>query len=450
MKIGIIGGGAAGLAAAFQLTRQGHVADVFEQAPFLGGQASTFLVGGTPVERGYHHLFKSDYAMVKLIDQLGLTDSLSWFNSNSGYFHEGHIWKFTTPLDLLKFQPLSFSDRIRLGLMTLYLQKRKEWRSLETQTASEWIRKNAGENIYKVIFEPMLRGKFGKYFDEVSMAWLWNKFALRTTSRGKGIKGMFTEQLGYPIGSFEIIFDSLNQEISSTGGKVFTDARVEKVIIEDNKAKGLFARIGGKDIYEDDYDAVIATVPSYVFNNLIPELPHDYRNQLGKATYLAAVLAVLVLDRQLTSTYWMYVGDRTMPFLGVIEHTNMVSHEHYGGNHIIYLGNYLDQDDPAYGLSETELLDFYLPSLKRLNPDFNASWIKEYHYHREQAAQPVVTRAYSDQIPSHRTPIAGLYLANTTQIYPEDRGTNYSVRLGNQVADQVVKEIGQTFIGSDG
>lgn len=442
MKIGIIGGGAAGLAAAFQLTRKGHVADVFEQAPFLGGQASTFLVGGTPVERGYHHLFKSDYAMVELIDQLGLTDRLRWFNSNSGYFHEGKIWKFTTPMDLLKFRPLSFTDRVRLGLITLYLQKRQEWKSLETQTASEWIRKNGGENIYRVIFEPMLRGKFGKYFDQVSMAWLWNKFALRTASRGDGIKGKFTEQLGYPVGSFEMIFDSLKQQILLAGGKVFTEARVEKVIIEDGKAKGLFARIGEKDTYEGNYDAVIATVPSYIFSNLVPELPAEYRDQLGKANYLAAVLAVLILDRRLTPTYWMYVGDRTMPFLGVIEHTNMVSPENYGGNHIVYLGNYLDQDDPSYRFSETELLDLYLPSLQRLNPDFDASWIKEYHYHREQAAQPVVTRSYSEQIPARRTPIEGLYLANTTQIYPEDRGTNYSVRLGRQVADQVLKDFG--------
>ncbi|MEX2599899.1 MAG: FAD-dependent oxidoreductase, partial [Dehalococcoidia bacterium] len=171
MKVGVIGGGAAGLAAAYELGLRGHRAEVFEGAPFLGGQASTFPVNGVPVERGYHHLFRSDTAMIGLIEELGLGHQLRWIDSNVGYYLNGRLWKFTSPTDLLRFGPLPFPDRIRLGLTTLYLQKRKEWRSLEQQTAIEWLRRNAGRKATEVIFEPMLRGKFGRYYDQISMAW---------------------------------------------------------------------------------------------------------------------------------------------------------------------------------------------------------------------------------------------------------------------------------------
>jgi len=153
------------------------------------------------------------------------------------------------------------------------------------------------------------------------------------------------------------------------------------------------------------------------------------------------VLVVLVMDQPLTPTYWTYVGDRSIPFLGVIEHTNFMPPEDYGGNHIVYLGNYLAREDSLYHLGREELFQLYLGSLKRLNPRFEPAWVREYHYHREEAAQPVVTRGYSERIPAHRTPIPRLYLANTTQIYPEDRGTNYSVRLGREVARMVTNDL---------
>ena len=440
MKIGIIGGGAAGLGAAYELVLQGHAPAVFERAPFLGGQASTFLVGGTPVERGYHHLFRSDTAMTGLMEELGLGHRLRWVDANIGYFHGDRIWPFTTPLDLLRFRPLPLLDRVRLGLVTLYLQRRKEWRSLEGHTATEWTRRWAGDSNYQVIFEPMLRGKFGAYHDQVSMAWLWNKFALRTTSRGKGLRGMFREQLGYPVGSFGEVFDTVAQRIRDGGGQVHTGASVERVVVEDGRATALAVRSADGPAQRYDCDAVIATVPSYLFPRLVPPLPADYLRRLTDVAYLAAVLVVLVLDRPLTPMYWMYVGDRLMPFLGVIEHTNLIPADHYGGNHIVYLGNYLAREAPLYQMGREELFQLYLGHLKRLNPRFEPSWIREYHYHREEAAQPVATREYSTRIPDHRTPFSRLYLANTTQIYPEDRGTNYSVRLGRRVAQMVVQD----------
>jgi len=442
MNVGIIGGGAAGLAAAYELGLRGHTVEVFEGAPFLGGQASTFEVGGTPIEKGYHHLFRSDTAMIDLMGEIGLGDRLRWIDSNVGYFVNGRLWKFTSPVDLLRFSPLPLLDRARLGLMTLRLQKRKEWHSLEQVTATKWLKQHAGEKAYEVIFEPMLRGKFGAFHDQISMSWLWNKFALRTASRGKGIIGRFKEQLAYPIGSFGEVFDVLAERIRAQGGSAHISAEVKRAVVEDGRCVGLEVGVDGDAPALRRYDMVLSTVPSYVMPFVAPDLPESYVAQLTDKTYLAAVLVVLVLDRSLSKHYWMYVGDRSIPFLGIIEHTNLIPAEHYGGGHIVYLTNYLERNSRLYQMSAEELYREYLPHLKRINPAFDESWVTEYHHHKVDAAQPIVTPGYADTIPDHRTPIAGLYLANTTQIYPEDRGTNYSVRMGRQVATLMDSDAG--------
>ena len=222
-----------------------------------------------------------------------------------------------------------------------------------------------------------------------------------------------------------------------------TTAAVQRVVVEEGRATGLEVKLGDGEPEQRSYDAVIATVPSYIFPGLVPPLPDDYLSKLTGAVYLAAVLVVLVMDRPLTPVYWMNIADRSLPFLAVVEHTNFIPPEKYGGKHLVYLANYLSKQDPLYHLGREELYQEYLPHLRKLNPAFEPSWVEEYHYHREEAAQPVVTRDYSERIPDHRTPIPRLYLANTTQIYPEDRGTNYSVRLGRQVARMVEEDAAQ-------
>ena len=191
-----------------------------------------------------------------------------------------------------------------------------------------------------------------------------------------------------------------------------------------------------------DYDAIIATTPSYVFTRLAPNLPESYASKLTGVTYLSAVLMILELDRPLSHIYWLNVADRSVPFVGVIEHTNLVDPSLYGGKHLVYLTNYPSVDSPLYQKSGDELLEEFLPHLKNINPEFERSWVKDYRHFRVDAAQPIIGVNYSARIPEVRTPIKGLYLANTTQIYPEDRGTNYSVKLGQETAELVLKDHG--------
>ena len=437
LNIGIIGAGALGLAAGFYLTRSGNRVTIFEAAPFLGGQASTFPIGGTPVERGYHHLFKSDTHMSQLLDELGLAEQLKWIESKVGIYADGRIWNFSTPFDLLAFKPLSLLNRIRLGFVVKYLQLARKKEPFESITASKWIRKYAGLQAHDLVIGPLLKGKFGKYANEISMAWLWNKFALRTTSRDKtGYK----ELLGYPTGSFGQIFTKMSEQIQLSGGEVRLSTPVQEIKVSDGRASGL--RIKNKDDSDCllEFDAIIATVPSYLMSRLVPNLDKHYSTFLTKVDYLAAVLLILVLDRPLTSFYWINVADRSMPFLGIVEHTNFISPEQYEGNHIVYITNYLDIDSDLYAMDQESLLETYKPFLHKFNPDFDLSWVRSVYHHKINAAQPIITTNYSDKIPDFQTPIEDLFLSNTTQIYPEDRGTNYSVKLGKELATLISRK----------
>ena len=446
MRVGIIGAGAAGLAAAYELVKQGHYAAVYERAPFLGGQASTFDVGGARLEKGYHHWFTSDTDIVELTEEIGLGDRIRWIDSTVGTLVDGKIYDFVTPLDLLKFSAMSLPDRVRLGLTTLYLQRQRDYRKYEDITADEWLRRYAGKGGYEAFWGPMMRGKFGEeHYREVSMAWVWGKIQTRVKSRSKS---MIREQLGYPMGSFGEVFDVLGERVREMGGEVHISAGVERVEVEDGRARGLHVALEGEGSEFVEFDAALATTPSYIFPSLAPPLPEDYLARLTGVSYMAAALIVLVLDRPLTDVYWLNVSDRSIPFVAVIEHTNLIAPEHYGGKHIVYLSNYLTTDNPLYRMSHEELLAEYMPHLRKINPQFDKSWIEKSYHHRVGAAQPIIGTRYSERIPSHRTPFDGLYLANTTQIYPEDRGTNYSVRMGREVARMI---IGDTNIdGQDG
>ena len=441
MRVGIIGGGVAGLAAAYHLTKEGHFAEVFEVAPFLGGQASTFDVFGGRLERGYHHLFVSDTEIADLIQELGLGGKLAWLESTVGFYHGGKIWDFASPMDLLRFKPLPFLDRIRVGFWTFILQKTKSYSKFEGVTARDWLSKRMGRRGYEVIWEPLLRGKFGEFYDKIGMTWIWNKVTLRVASR-KGAGQV--EHLGYPMGSFGEVIEVLADRIAQQGGVIHTSASVTQIVEADGSATAMEMQLEGGETERREYDAIIATTPSYVFTRLAPAMPPEYQSKLENVDYLSAVLMVMVMDRPFTNKYWMNIADPNMPFVALIEHTNLIDKELYGGKHILYISNYPSRDNELYQMSGDELMDLFVPHLQKINPDFERSWVIEYHHHRVDGAQPIVGVNYGAGIPDHRTPVQGLYLANTTQIYPEDRGTNYSVRMGRQVARMVVDDDAST------
>ena len=429
MKFGIIGAGATGLAAAYDLSSKGHKVKIYEAADFIGGHASTFQVAGSELEKGYHHWFTNDTDIISLLNEIGLKEIIEWFPSSVGTYQDGKIYKFLSPFDLMKYKPLGFIDRIRMGLSSLQIRYIKEWQKLESVSAKEWLIKNTNTEIYHAFWEPMLRGKFGEEnHDKISMAWIWGKMTTRFASRRNILA---KEVLGYPNGSFSHLFQLLAKTCESNSAEIFLSTQIKR-IRSSNSGKVLMTIESQEK--EETFDAVISSTPSHVFNRLTEGLSKEYRSKLLSIEYMAAVLIVLVLDHPLSDVYWLNIADRSIPFIGLIEHTNLVGSERYGNNHIVYLSNYLSEDHKLYKMTASELFDTYLPHLRKINPDFTVEWVKEYHHHKIPNAQPVVDTNYGKNIPDHETGIQNLYLANTSQVYPQDRGTNYSVAMGRKMA----------------
>jgi protoporphyrinogen oxidase len=429
-KIAIVGGGIAGLTAAYRLAQSGFDVTLWERAPKFGGQAGGLDVEGGKLEYFYHHLFQSDTEITALIHELGIGDRLAWLPSNVGYFADGTIYPLNGAKDLLMLPILPFHDRLRVGLVTAYLQRVKNWKPYEQVTAKRWLTRAMGERAYSRTFGAQLEAKFGRYADQIAMVWFWGKIWLRTTSRRSPLEG---EKLGYPIGGFEVIIDALVEATRNAGATLISGSGPSE--LKRNEDGSWSVMVDGAE--PQTFDAVIGSVPSPIFARLAPQLPEDYRTKLLSLDYEAAVVVLLEMDRKLSDIYWMNIADPSMPFTAIIEHTNFVAPGNYNGKHYVYLSKYLEPDDPYFTMPEAQVLDAYMPHLRKINKNFDREWIRRYWVFRERAAQPIITLNYSERIPDHRTPLPGLYLANTSQIYPEDRGTNYSVRLGNQIAAMV-------------
>ena len=434
MRAAVVGGGVAGLTAAYRLLQAGHEVALFEAGPELGGLVRTFETPGDPLECFYHHLFSTDTTIVRLIDELGLGDRLTWRDSKLGFYHGGRLWDFVTPLDLLRFKPLPLIDRVRLGLAGLYLRRKEDWRAYEQVTAWEWIRRYVGQKGLDVVWGPLLRGKFADQAEEVAMAWLWSKIHLRFASRRAGVSQK--EQLGYLLGSFGVYIKELERHIREAGAHVETGQPVQQISVADGRASGLVLADGRAW----PADAVIACVPSERFLPMAPPLGEEYERRVRAARWQWALCYVLALKESLSPIYWLNISDPGTPFIALIEHTNFIEKERYGGLNLVYLSNYLAPDHPWFSLSDAELDDLYLPHLTKFNPRFSRDWIVDRWVFKGPNAQPVIRCNYRDDLPDHRTPVPGLYLANMQQIYPEDRGQNYSIRMGEQVAHLAVED----------
>lgn len=442
MRVAVIGAGVTGLVAARELLRGGHEVELFERWPDVGGQASAFDLGnGVYLDRYYHHLFESDRHMIDLHHEL-LPGDLEWHRSSVGMYACGRIWPFTTPRDLLLYSPLPLADRIRLGLAVARLTRREDWERMDEIPAAEWLRRACGERAYAGVWLPLLLGKFGDDAPQIPLAWLWSKLRLRRKLEGRAAG---RELLGYPRGSFRAICVALAADIRARGGGI----RVDREVLALQREGGAWRlRLAGPGAYrgpagtaaadasaEATADAVVITTPTPIAAALA-SWPERFRERLEDWTYRTAVVLLLELRRPYSRTYWVNVGESDVPFLGLVEHTNLVPAERYPARYL-YVSNYVAAGDPLTALDTDGLLAHYVAQLGIIAPAFREDDVMRAWSFREPAAQPVPRLGNRGRILPFETPLPGVYLANTTQIYPEDRGTNYSVRLGRQVAAAV-------------
>jgi protoporphyrinogen oxidase len=430
MNVAVIGAGVAGLTAAYELAKVGHSVTVYEAAPQAGGLASGFRDARWewPLERFYHHLFTTDAAIRGLVDEIGFSDKLFFRSPVSGQWWNGRAYALDGVLPILKFPGMPFIDRLRFGAAGAYLKfATNDWRSLERQSAAQWTKRWAGPAAYRTIWRPMLEGKFGPYVDEVNMAWLWARLKTRSF------------KLGYFVGGFQGFVNALLDRV-----------REQSVFVQLNTPIAALTPLpdGGWQVTPQSsetatYDAVIATVSPGLLSKLAPQLPPHYLGELKKLRSMGAVVMTIALTQPLTGgLYWINMLKSESPFLSLVEHTNFIESQYYGGDHLIYCGDYLEPSHEYFQMSKEDLLERFLPALKQVNPRFERSWVRDFWLHREAYAQPIVPVNHSRNIPPLATPLPGLYWASMSQVYPWDRGTNFAVELGQRVAREVVQSSG--------
>ncbi len=431
MRIGIVGGGVSGMTAAYEFAKKGHECTIYERDPEIGGLAGSFTIDGVYLEKFYHHLFTSDTEIAGLIEELGLGADLEWKPTVTSYY-ANRIYRLATPLDVLRFKPLSLIDRFRLGLLAIVPRFVNDWKPLEDITVKEWLIRWGGSNVYENVWAPLMRGKFGVYEDQVAAVWIWNKLKLRGGSRGKSQ----AENLGYLRGGFGRAIHAFESRLKEMGVRILTSTPVEEVVLEGGRVSGV--RVGGQ---LEAYDRVLVTTAPAIFARLAPGLPQDYRDRLDQVLYLANTCLVMQLDRSLSNTYWLNINDPSIPFVAVVEHTNMQRTDEYGGRHIAYLSRYMPWEDRYVHQTPDELLEAYLPHLRKLFPDFARDWVQRCWSWTEQYAQPVITKRYSELKPPFRTPVKDLWLCSMAQVYPEDRGMNYAVLYSRRAVTEMLAEM---------
>jgi len=429
-RVGIIGGGITGLTCAFYLLREGAEVTVLEAGPTVGGLTTHFDFGPFSWDKFYHCILTSDSALLKLINDLGLSSELHWTETKTGFFVNGKLYSMSSAADFLRFPPLTLWEKARLAFGILYASRIRDGRSLEKELASEWLIRIFGEQNYRKMWGPMLKCKLGACREETSAAFIWTYIARYYSTREKGTSQK--ERLGYVRGGYRTVFQKLLDEIASMGGQVITAAPVSRIArtereTEVSTAAGSF-----------HFDDVVGTIPSRPFANTAPQLGRDYVLRLNEVKYLGIVCFALLLKRKLSPYYVLNLTDEDLPFTGVIEMTNLVSMDETAGYHLVYLPKYTVPSDPLFVAPEEELWSQFRVGLQRVIPDLSEDDIEKRYLFRERLVQPVPVLHYSDIVPEMRTGMEGVLLANSTQIINSNLNNNAMVKIANRAVELVI------------
>ena len=436
MKVAIVGAGIAGLSATYDLLAAGHEVVLYEANEQTGGLATGFRDDNWewPLEKFYHHIFATDKAIIGLVEEIGMQDKLFFPRPTTSVIYKDKIVPFDSPWRWITFPGFNLLDVARFGLVSAYLRFTKPWRKLEQVTADSWLRQWYGRKIHNLTWRPMLIGKFGPYYDQVNMAWMWARLHVRTP------------KLGYFEGGFQAFIDRLTAVNIQNGAHIKLNCPVKR--IERKQELEVSKIVITANEKKETFDACLVTTSPGLLAKMAPTLPDDYLHELLELKSLGAVVLTLALKRPLLPdnlTYWLNIpahspdkSKNDIPFLALVEHTNYIDKSHYGGDHIVYCGDYVTPDHPYLHMSQEELAKQFISVLHQFNPDFKPDWVRQSWLFRERYAQPVPLLNHSRHIPNLRTPLPGLYFASMSQVYPWDRGTNYAVEIGRRAAQLIL------------
>ena len=426
-NIAIIGAGPMGLAVAYQLVKEGYTPTIFEADDRIGGMAAMFDFAGINIERYYHFHCTSDDDFFTVLHELDLEDKLHWKSTKMGYWYQNKLQEWGNPFALLKFRGLSFIAKFRYGLHAFLATKRDNWKPLEKYDAVTWIKAWVGEEAYNVLWHKLFVQKFYQYSDNLSAPWIWS----RIRRIGRSRYNLFHEKLGYLHGGSGTYMEAMKKYIEKHGGEFKLHHEISEIMIENDKITGVIA-----NGITYTFEKVVSTIPLPIVATIALGLPDDILEMFRSQKNIAGVCVIAKLDQPLTENFWLNTNDETMDIPGIIEYGNL----NPDVGHIVYVPYYMPQDNPMYQDTDNIFEEKVKRYFKTINPNIQDENILDIKVHRYHYAQPICQPNFLETLPDAQLPIKGLWVADTSYYYPEDRGISESIGYGRNLAKKVIRD----------
>ena len=428
-RVAIIGAGSMGLSAAYFLAEKGFAATVFEADDRPGGMSASFDFDGTVIERYYHFINRPDEHLFKLLEALNLKDKLRWRHTAMGFVKPDSagravVHEWGNPPALFKLSQVPLITRLRYGFHAFACKFLKSLDKLDDESARQWISRWEGSAGYDALWRPLFEKKFFHLADPLSAAWIASRIRRVANSR----ESLMRESMGYLEGGSQALMDRLTERIRSRGGEVLLSRPVEAVIVEPGRPGGIVKTADG----EEQFEAVVSTVPLPYVNGLMPGLPPEFADRLKKIINIGCVCVLFRLERPLTSNFWLNIDMDQWDIPGIIEYSNLrpMKAAH------VYAPFYMPHDHPNWSLSNEELIEKARGYLAAINPEAAASEQAAAAF-RYEYAQPVCPPGFRHILPPYETGIENVLVADTTHSFPEDRSINESVRIAGELAERL-------------
>ena len=424
-RIAVLGAGPMGLAVAYQLARDGHEPVLFEADDRVGGMTATFDFDGLDIERYYHFHCISDHAFLKMLEELNLGSKMQWVETKMGYWYQNRLQPWGNPLALLRFKGLGLVAKFRYGLHAFLSTKRDDWKPLDHVEATGWIRRWVGEEAYEVLWRRLFDYKFYDYSSNLSAAWIWS----RIRRIGRSRYSLFREKLGYLEGGSATLLQGMRDDITAHGGEIRLSTPVKRVVMAEGKVRGVETAAGF-----EAFDKVISTVPLPFIPRIMPDLPAEVLQKFQQIKNIAVVCVIAKLKKPVTENFWLNTNDDEMDIPGLVEYSNLRPLD----QHIVYVPFYMPGEHAKYAEPDEVFLGKVKRYLKKINPalqddDFIAMRASRYRH-----AQPICDPGYLEHLPPAALPVQGLWVADTSYYYPEDRGISESIGYGRALAQKAV------------